>query len=101
MVKRIVLPKTSNLIKELIRLNVTEGTNKFVEVRGYLEQLKNKKRTLFEALELLGIYILISNNCPKICLILYVVHGEPKASAKTIGYATAGGMLSSFYSRII
>ena len=31
--KRIVLPKTSNLIKELIRLNVTEGTNKFVEVR--------------------------------------------------------------------
>ena len=41
--KRIVLPKTSNLIKELIRLNVKEGTNKFVEVRGYLEQLKNKK----------------------------------------------------------
>ena len=41
----------------------------------------------------MGIYILISNNCPKICLILYVVHGEPKASAKTIGYATAGGML--------
>ena len=35
--KRIVLPKTSNLMKELIRLNVTEGTNKFVEVRGYLE----------------------------------------------------------------
>ena len=25
MVKRIILPKTSNLIKELIRLNVTEG----------------------------------------------------------------------------
>ena len=39
--KRIV--KTSNLMKELIRLNVTEGINKFVEVRGYLEQLKNKK----------------------------------------------------------
>ena len=34
--KRIVLPKVSNLMKELIRLNVTEGTNKFVEVRGYL-----------------------------------------------------------------
>ena len=60
--KRIVLPKVSNLMKELIRLNVTEGTNKFVEVRRYLEQLKNKKRTLFEALELLGIYILISND---------------------------------------
>ena len=44
--KRIVLPKTSNLIKELIRLNVTEGTNKFVEVRGYLEQLKNKKEDI-------------------------------------------------------
>ena len=42
--KRIVLPKTSNLMKELIRLNVTEGTNKFVEVRGYLEQLKNTIR---------------------------------------------------------
>ena len=35
--KRIVLPKVSNLMKELILLNVTEGTNKFVEVRGYLE----------------------------------------------------------------
>ena len=46
MVKRIILPKTSNLIKELIRLNVTEGTNKFVEVRGYLEQLKNKKEDI-------------------------------------------------------
>ena len=44
--KRIVLPKTSNLIKELIRLNVIEGTNKFVEVRGYLEQLKNKKEDI-------------------------------------------------------
>ena len=44
--KRIVLPKTSNLMKELIRLNVTESTNKFVEVRGYLEQLKNKKEDI-------------------------------------------------------
>jgi hypothetical protein len=44
--KRIVLPKTSNLMKELIRLDVTEGTNKFVEVRGYLEQLKNKKEDI-------------------------------------------------------
>ena len=44
--KRIVLLKTSNLMKELIRLNVTEGTNKFVEVRGYLEQLKNKKEDI-------------------------------------------------------
>ena len=42
--KRIVLPKVSNLMKELIRLNVTEGTNKFIEVRGYLEQLKNTIR---------------------------------------------------------
>ena len=44
--KRIVFAKTSNLMKELIRLNVTEGTNKFVEVRGYLEQLKNKKEDI-------------------------------------------------------
>ena len=33
-------------MKELIRLNVTEGTNKFVEVRGYMEQLKNKKEDI-------------------------------------------------------
>ena len=44
--KRIVLPKASNFIKELIRLNVREGTIKFVEVRGYLEQLKNKKEDI-------------------------------------------------------
>ena len=39
--KRIVLPKASNLTKELTRSNITEVTNKFVEVRRYLEQLKN------------------------------------------------------------
>ena len=32
--KRIVSPKTSNLMKMLIQLNVTEGTKKFVEVQG-------------------------------------------------------------------
>ena len=32
--KRIVSPKTSNLMKALIQLNVTEGTKKFVEVQG-------------------------------------------------------------------
>jgi len=52
--KRIVLPKTSNLIKELIRLNVTEGTNKFVEVRGYLEQLKNKKEDIIWSTRIIG-----------------------------------------------
>ena len=44
--KRIVLPKASNLTKELTRSNVTEGTNKFVEVRGYLERLKNQKEDI-------------------------------------------------------
>ena len=47
--KRIVLPKVSNLMKELIRLNVTEGTNKFVEVLGYLEQLKSTIRCPWRA----------------------------------------------------
>ena len=47
--KRIVLPKVSNLMKELIRLNVTEGTNKFVEVLGYLKQLKSTIRCPWRA----------------------------------------------------
>ena len=47
--KRIVLPKVSNLMKELVRLNVIEGTNKFVEVLGYLEQLKSTIRCPWRA----------------------------------------------------
>ena len=47
--KRIIFPKVSNLMKELIRLNVTEGTNKFVEVLGYLEQLKSTIRCPWRA----------------------------------------------------
>ena len=95
--KRIVSPKTSNLMKALIRLNVTEGTNKFAEVPGYLVGGKSGTAEKQKG----GHYLKHSNYCgfigafpmtaPKYAV--YVVLDDPKASAKTIGYATAGGML--------
>lgn len=92
--KRIVSQKTSNLIKALIRLNVTEGTNKFAEVPGYLVGGKSGTAEKQKG----GRYLKHSNYCgfigafpmtsPKYAV--YVVLDDPKASAKTFGYATAG-----------
>lgn len=92
--KRIVSPKTSNLMKALIRLNVTEGTNKFAEVPGYLVGGKSGTAEKQKG----GHYLKHSNYCgfigafpmtaPKYAV--YVVLDDPKASAKTFGYATAG-----------
>lgn len=103
--KRIVSQRTSNLLKALIRLNVTEGTNKFAEVPGYLVGGKSGTAEKQKG----GRYLKHSNYCgfigafpmtaPKYAV--YVVLDDPKASAKTHGYATAGWNAAPTAGRII
>ena len=103
--KQIVSQKTSKLLKALIRLNVTEGTNKFAEVKGYCVGGKSGTAEKQKG----GRYLKHSNYCgfigafpmtsPKYAV--YVVLDEPKASAKTYGYATAGWNAAPTAGRII
>lgn len=103
--KRIVSSKTSKLLNALIRLNVTEGTNRFAEVKGYCVGGKSGTAEKQKG----GKYLKHSNYCgfigafpmtsPKYSI--YVVLDEPKASAKTYGYATAGWNAAPTAGRII
>ncbi len=92
--RRIISQKTSNQMKALIRLNVTEGTNKFADVPGYCVGGKSGSAEKAKG----GRYAKNANYCgflgafpmtnPRYAI--YVVLEEPKATPKTYGYATAG-----------
>lgn len=92
--RKIVSTKTSNQLKALIRLNVTEGTNKFADVPGYSVGGKSGSAEKAKG----GRYAKNANYCgfvgafpmtnPRYAI--YVVLDEPKATSKTFGYATAG-----------
>lgn len=92
--RRIVSKKTSDKMKILMRLNVTEGANKLAEVPGYFvggksgtaEKQKNgryQKNANYTAF--VGAFPM-----PHPKYVLYVVLNEPKATKKTHGYRTAG-----------
>lgn len=92
--KRIISKKTSDQLKILMRLNVTEGANKFAEVEGYFvggksgtaEKQKNgryQKDANYTAF--VGAFPMPT---PKYSV--YLVLNEPKATPKTHGYKTAG-----------
>ena len=103
--RRIISSKTSKQLKALIRLNVTEGTNKFAEVPGYYVGGKSGPAEKQKG----GHYLKHANYCgfigafpmtdPKYAV--YVVLDDPKASAKTYGYATAGWNAAPTAGRII
>lgn len=103
--KRVISRKTSNLMKALIRLNVTEGTNKFAEVPGYLiggksgTAEKQKKGRYLKHSNYCGFVGAFPMNSPKYAV--YVVLNNPKPSAKTFGYATAGWNAAPTAGRII
>jgi cell division protein FtsI (penicillin-binding protein 3) len=103
--RRIVSKKTSDLMKALMRINVTEGCNKYAEVPGYIvggksgtaekqkrgRYLKNANNTGF-----IGAFPMTD---PKYSV--YVLLDEPQATAKTHGYRTAGWNAAPVCARII
>lgn len=103
--KRIVSPKTSKLLKALVRLNVTEGANKKADVPGYVVGGKSGTAEKLKG----GRYMKHANYCGFIGAFpmtspryaVYVVLDDPKGSAKTYGYATAGWNAAPTAGRII
>ncbi|MDR2681974.1 MAG: penicillin-binding protein 2 [Holosporaceae bacterium] len=92
--KTIISPKVSDQLKALLRINVTEGKNRFADVPGYC--VGGKSGTAEKPKK--GRYMRNANYCGFIgafpmtnpVYAVYVLLDEPKASAKTYGYATAG-----------
>ena len=92
--RKIISKKTSDKMKILMRLNVTEGANKLAEVPGYFvggksgtaEKQKNgryQKTANYTAF--VGAFPM-----PHPKYVVYIVLNEPHATAKTHGYRTAG-----------
>ena len=103
--RRIVSAKTSKQMNALLRLNVTEGTNRFANVSGYCvggksgsaEKAKGGKYS--KHLNYCGFIGAFPMTSPQYAV--YIVLDEPKASAKTHGYATAGWNAAPTFARII
>ncbi|MCR5224802.1 MAG: penicillin-binding protein 2 [Alphaproteobacteria bacterium] len=92
--RRIVSKKTSDQLKILMRLNVTEGANKFAEVKGYFvggksgTAEKQKNGRYQKDANYAGFVGAFPMPTPKYSV--YLVLNEPKATPKTHGYKTAG-----------
>ena len=103
--RRIISKKTSDLLKILLRINVTEGANKLADVPGYCVGGKSGTAEKQQG----GRYLKHSNYCgfigafpmtnPKYAV--YVVLDDPKATPKTYGYATAGWNANPTAAKII
>ena len=103
--RQIVSKRTSDLMKILIRLNVTDGSNKLADVPGYCVGGKSGTAEKQKG----GRYLKHSNYCgfvgafpmtaPKYAV--YVVLDDPKPTAKTFGYATAGWNANPTAAKII
>ncbi|GHU12822.1 peptidoglycan glycosyltransferase [Alphaproteobacteria bacterium] len=103
--KRIISSKVSKQIQALMRINVTEGANRFSDVPGYCVGGKSGTAEKQKG----GRYLKHSNYCgfigafpmtaPKYAV--YVLLDEPKATKKTYGYATAGWIAAPTAARII
>ncbi|MDR0677274.1 MAG: penicillin-binding protein 2 [Holosporaceae bacterium] len=104
-VRRIISQKTSDLIKALMRINVTEGTNKFADVPGYC--VGGKSGTAEKQRH--GQYLKESNYTGFVGAFpmtnpqysIYLVLDDPKITPKTYGYRTAGWNATPVAARII
>ncbi|MDR2268176.1 MAG: hypothetical protein LBD81_01840, partial [Holosporaceae bacterium] len=103
--RRIVSTKTSRQIRALLRIAVTEGTNKQADIPGY--HVGGKSGTAEKQMG--GKYLKHSNYCAFVGAFpmtspeyaIYVMLDEPKASSKTYGYATAGWNATPTAAKII
>lgn len=102
---RIISEKTAKQMAILMRINVTEGANKYAEVPGYF--IGGKSGTAEKLSK--GRYSKKANYTgfigafpmPKPKYSVYVVLDEPQATAKTHGYRTAGWIAAPTAAKII
>ncbi|MEI6203043.1 MAG: penicillin-binding protein 2 [Enhydrobacter sp.] len=96
--RRVIQEKTSTMMRQLLRLNVIEGTGKNSEVKGY--EVGGKTGTAekpshggYRQKALISSFIgMFPMNDPKFLILVSL--DEPKGTAETGGYAT-GGMVSA------
>jgi cell division protein FtsI (penicillin-binding protein 3) len=92
--RRIIQPKTSVMMRQLLRLNVVDGTGKKADVPGY--EVGGKTGTAEKAAHggyrqkaLISSFVgMFPMNDPKFVIVVSL--DEPKGIAETAGYATAG-----------
>jgi len=92
--KQVIKPKTSRMMRELLRLNVVRGTGKKANVPGYrvggktgtAEKVVNGK---YDTDALLNTFLAaFPTDAPQYVVLIMI--DEPQASEATRGYATAG-----------
>jgi cell division protein FtsI (penicillin-binding protein 3) len=103
--RQVVSPKTSKMIRHLMRLVVTDGTAKTADVPGY-EVIgktgtahKTQGRGYANKAKLSSFVGAFPKNKPKYILILFL--DNPKPTKKTHGYATGGWTAAPVAGRII
>lgn len=103
--ERVVSEATSEAIRRLMRLVVTQGTAKSANVPGYLvggktgTADKQKGRSYASNARLSSFIGAFPMNAPR--YVVYVMVDEPKPSANTHGYATGGWVAAPTGGRII
>jgi len=102
----IISPKTSAVIKALMRLVVTRGTAKKADVEGYMVGGKTgtadklSSRNKYEGNGRRASFIgLFPINAPR--YLVYAMLDNPKANAKTMGFATAGWVVAPSIKSIV
>jgi cell division protein FtsI (penicillin-binding protein 3) len=96
--KRVIQPKTSVMMRQLLRLNVQEGTGTKAEVRGYevggkTGTAEKPSRGGYRQKALISTFAgMFPMNDPKFVVVVSL--DEPKGIAETGGYAT-GGMVAA------
>ena len=92
--RRVIQAKTSVMMRQLLRLNVVEGTGKNADVQGYevggkTGTAEKPSRGGYRQKALISSFVgMFPMNDPK--FIVVVSLDEPKGTAETGGYATAG-----------
>jgi cell division protein FtsI (penicillin-binding protein 3) len=103
--RRIISSKTSNLMKVLMRINVTEGRNRFADVPGYIVGGKSgtaekpKRGKYQKNANYTGFIGAFPMTNPQYSV--YIMLDEPQATSQTHGYRTAGWNAAPICARII
>lgn len=102
----VISPHTSAIMRGLMRLVVTSGTAKKAEVQGYLMGGKTgtadklgAKRTYAENERLSSFVGLFPINAPR--YLVFALLDNPKGTAKTKGFATAGWVVAPAVSNVV
>jgi cell division protein FtsI (penicillin-binding protein 3) len=96
--KRVIQPKTSQWMRQLLRLNVIQGTGKNAEVKNYevggkTGTAEKPSRGGYRQKALISSFVgMFPMSEPKFLIVVSL--DEPKGTAETGGYAT-GGMVSA------